>query len=186
VSGGLSEERLAEIRECKDAAADGPYIPQWSTPDDDGERVVVALRLPEPTTRYHVGEPREWEFWYEKIAQFTPETAVFLAHSRQFVGDLLAEVDRLNGHVEDLQDKVDAERNCACSYDDPNDICLLHSPVAGRLRERAEKAETALRLLLDQAAAWAERETTPAMSVADAEHAECGRALLELAAEVPS
>lgn len=41
---------------------------------------------------------------------------------------LVDEVRRLEGHVELLQSKIDAEKSCACSYDTPDDVCATHSP----------------------------------------------------------
>jgi hypothetical protein len=48
--------------------------------------------------------------------------------------DAIAKIKRLRAHVEALQQKVDADKSCACAYDSPDDVCLPHSPVGARLR----------------------------------------------------
>lgn len=42
---------------------------------------------------------------------------------------LLAEVERQARHIEELREKIDAERSCACSFDAPGDVCAAHSPA---------------------------------------------------------
>ncbi|GGK62020.1 hypothetical protein Sme01_03940 [Sphaerisporangium melleum] len=99
----MSTERLAEIRDREQKAAPGPYVPEWDSCDCDdaagcglGHRWVTALRLPEPHTRSHTGEPQPWEFLYSEIGQFAPDTALFFATAGEDVRALLAEVERLN------------------------------------------------------------------------------------------
>ena len=55
---------------------------------------------------------------------------------------LSAENERLKQHIEELQDE--AGGNCACSYDEPGDVCMAHSPAVKRLS--AENAALAERL----------------------------------------
>lgn len=59
-----------------------------------------------------------------------------------------AEVQRQARHIEELQQKIDAEKSCACSYDAPGDVCVAHSPALSaalgeveELRARAELAQ---------------------------------------------
>ena len=58
----------------------------------------------------------------------------------------LAEVERQARHIEELREKIDAERSCACSFDAPSDVCAAHSPaltraLAENARLRAQVAE---------------------------------------------
>jgi len=47
---------------------------------------------------------------------------------------LRAELDNAQHHIEMLQAKLDAEKSCACAYDDPNEVCLPHSPLLEKAR----------------------------------------------------
>ena len=56
---------------------------------------------------------------------------------------LLAEVEQQARHIEELREKIDAEKSCACSFDAPGDVCAAHSPSLTRAlaevdRQRAE------------------------------------------------
>ena len=60
--------------------------------------------------------------------------------------EALAEVERQARHIEELREKIDAERSCACSFDAPGDVCVAHSPALARAlaenaRLRAQIAE---------------------------------------------
>ncbi|WP_433364252.1 hypothetical protein [Streptosporangium sp. CA-115845] len=145
------------IRARRDAAAEGPYEPEWDSCDCDdpaqcglGHRWVHALRLPEPHTRNHEGKAHPWEFLYSEMGQFTPETVLFFAAARQDVGDLLAEVDRLTSALEE------SRRDTHCAR---TDYSLA--------RTRADKAEAEcdrLRVELDTARAAMSR------ALGEAEH----------------
>ena len=39
------------------------------------------------------------------------------------------EIERQAKHVAELQQKIDAEMSCGCSYDAPGDVCSWHSPA---------------------------------------------------------
>lgn len=52
---------------------------------------------------------------------------------------LLAEVERQAQHIEELQAKIDAEKSCACSYDEPGDVCVTHSPALATARGEVER-----------------------------------------------
>ena len=69
---------------------------------------------------------------------------------RRYCGKLLIdaadEIERLNTtntelmqHIVELRDKITGA-DCACSYDNPRDVCEAHSPTVKRLQ--AELAET--------------------------------------------
>lgn len=62
------------------------------------------------------------------------------------VAAVVAEVERQARHIEELREKIDAERSCACSFDSPSDVCAAHSPaltraLAENARLRAQVAE---------------------------------------------
>lgn len=52
---------------------------------------------------------------------------------------LRAELDKAQRHIEMLQAKLDAEKSCACAYDDPNEVCLPHSPLLEKARAENEQ-----------------------------------------------
>jgi len=52
---------------------------------------------------------------------------------------LRAELDKAQRHIEMLQAKLDAEKSCACAYDDPNEVCLPHSPLLEKARAENER-----------------------------------------------
>lgn len=54
------------------------------------------------------------------------------------------EIERLRAHVEALQQKIDADKSCACAYDSPDDVCLPHSPVVADLRAENARLRAAL------------------------------------------
>lgn len=115
----LSAARLREIRERVEKATPGPFVPEWDSCDCHEpaqcslvqHHWVSALRLPEPAlTRPGDGEPKPWDYLYSALGEFTAETALFLAHARQDVPDLLAEVHRLRAQVADLAIRHDTQK----------------------------------------------------------------------------
>ncbi|MFD9950546.1 hypothetical protein ACFWYW_57540 [Nonomuraea sp. NPDC059023] len=102
----LTAERLAEIRERVEKAIKGPYEPEWDSCDcgdpaqcHNGHRWITALRLHEPKTINHAGEPAPWEYLYSELGEFPPDTVLLFASARKDVLDLLSEVDRLNAEL---------------------------------------------------------------------------------------
>ena len=57
-----------------------------------------------------------------------------------------AELDKAQRHIEMLQAKLDAEKSCACAYDDPNEVCLPHSPLLEKARAEIERLRADLAL----------------------------------------
>ena len=55
--------------------------------------------------------------------------------------EALAAIKALRAHVEELQLKIDPEQSCACSYDEPGQVCLHHAPAIKALREEVERAK---------------------------------------------
>lgn len=51
------------------------------------------------------------------------------------------ERDEARLHVEMLQEKIDADESCACSYDTVHDVCLSHSPKLAKAEADLAKAE---------------------------------------------
>lgn len=51
----------------------------------------------------------------------------------------LADHERLQRHVDELQEKVKAT-DCGCSHDGPGDVCMVHSPTVNRLLAALEEA----------------------------------------------
>ncbi len=49
-----------------------------------------------------------------------------------------AEIERLRAHIEALQGKI-GQHDCACSYDNPDDVCMPHSPIVDSLRAEIER-----------------------------------------------
>lgn len=94
----MPAERLAEIREREQAATEGPWVP-WDT-----------------GVGYHIGVGALGEGG--RPARLLPEgmrtdiglteDAAFIAHSRQDVGDLLAEVYRLRADNQRLRTGIDS------------------------------------------------------------------------------
>ena len=50
-----------------------------------------------------------------------------------------AEIRRQVWHIGLLQEKIDAEKSCACSYDNPDDVCMKHSPQLVAARAEVER-----------------------------------------------
>ena len=57
---------------------------------------------------------------------------------------LRAELDNAQHHIEMLQAKLDAEKSCACAYDDPNEVCLPHSPLLEKARAELDRTREQL------------------------------------------
>ena len=67
---------------------------------------------------------------------------------------LRAEVERQARHIEELREKIDAEKSCCCSYDAPGDVCAAHSPALDEARAEVER----LRAEMLELAEWCEAE----------------------------
>ncbi len=52
-----------------------------------------------------------------------------------------ARIAELERHVEELQDKINPEHGCACSYDRPGDVCAVHSPALAKAEARIAELE---------------------------------------------
>jgi len=52
---------------------------------------------------------------------------------------LRAEVERQAHHIKELQEKIDAEKSCACSFDAAGDVCAVHSPALMDARAEVER-----------------------------------------------
>jgi len=57
----------------------------------------------------------------------------------QMCRDAADEIERLRVHIEELQEKIDAETSCACSYDNPDDVCMGHSPALEKAKAEIER-----------------------------------------------
>ena len=60
--------------------------------------------------------------------------------------EAVAEVERQARHIEELQEKIDAEKSCACSFDAPGDVCAAHSPALMQARAEVERLREALKI----------------------------------------
>ena len=97
----ITEKRLSEIQARLDAVTGAPW-----THDDDG---VVNGPI--------YGTYISWESW--------PEDADFIAHARDDVPDLLAEVDLLRGKLADAWDEgFEAGEKDAFSHQTFNEPCI--------------------------------------------------------------
>jgi hypothetical protein len=65
-------------------------------------------------------------------------------------------IRQLETHIEELQNKIDGEKTCACSYDNPGDVCSFHSPKLKAADERIRQLEDALRFYADKNTKWSE------------------------------
>lgn len=157
----LSDEQHAAIRAREQAATAGP----WGWYDGGDYADVVAdyqsTGRGSYSCRQHVARiEADWSFddaahedWDENQAsEQACADADYIAHAREDVPALLAEVDRLRQHVEELQVKLlsfDDNGKCCCSFEGPGDVCLVHSPTVVRLR--AELATARAQVLTDGA-----------------------------------
>lgn len=62
-------------------------------------------------------------------------------------GYLLAEDARKARHIEELREKIDAERSCACSFDAQGDVCAAHSPALAEARAEVERLQAVVATL---------------------------------------
>lgn len=67
---------------------------------------------------------------------------------------LRAELDNAQHHIEMLQAKLDAEKSCACAYDDPNEVCLPHSPLLEKARAELDRTHKQLNAAVTLLAEW--------------------------------
>jgi hypothetical protein len=56
------------------------------------------------------------------------------------------ELARANQHIEELQNKIDGDKDCCCSYDEPGVMCSVHSPKLLTAERALETAREALAL----------------------------------------
>lgn len=68
-----------------------------------------------------------------------PSCSLAIRESVEEIKWLRAEVERQARHIEELREKIDAERSCACSFDAPGDVCAAHSPALMRARAEVER-----------------------------------------------
>ena len=100
----LTDERLAEIRAREQAATPGPWDLFEHTIDrgaHKGRRVVASIGR-NPPQRKSVIHPNWTEFeggLWDAWLHVSPTDAAFIAASRQDIGDLLAEIERLRAEV---------------------------------------------------------------------------------------
>lgn len=57
---------------------------------------------------------------------------------------LQRENGELKQHVEELQEKIDPEKDCACSYDEAGAVCASHSPMLKAAKGEILRLETEL------------------------------------------
>ena len=55
------------------------------------------------------------------------------------VEKLVSEIERQSQHIDELKQKIDAEKSCACSYDAPGDVCSWHSPALAKAQAEVER-----------------------------------------------
>ena len=91
------------------------------------DEAEIALRGPVYIRRVHPHDAPEW---------------ALDAHDHR--RELLAEVKRQARHIAELQEKIDAEKSCACSYDAPGDVCAAHSPALAAARAEVERLRATL------------------------------------------
>jgi len=100
-------------------------------------------------------------FLLAEVERLTRERDEALAE----VEKLCAENERQAQHIEVLKRKIDAEKSCACSYDQPGDVCAAHSPALAAARaenERLREERDALRkIILDADAEWWDKKIHP-------------------------
>jgi len=111
----MTPSRLSELKELAEKATVGPWEPILN---EGGEEYWLPHPFWTTTACGPCGEPN----------------ARFIAAARTAVPELVAEVERLTAHVDELSEKITAP-NCACSYDRPGDICMAHSPALRRAME---------------------------------------------------
>lgn len=57
---------------------------------------------------------------------------------------LQRENETLKQHVEELQEKIDPEKDCACSYDEAGAVCAAHSPMLKAAEAEVKRLREAL------------------------------------------
>lgn len=77
------------------------------------------------------------------IARLDPDTVRELLAE---IDRLRTESDRLNDHIEVLKAKI-PDTDCACGYDAPDDVCLVHSPALDAARAEIERLKGEMREL---------------------------------------
>lgn len=96
-----SLDRLPQIEDRLSKAARGPWYVDYDICDcNDGMcshgEFVYGMILGDPWGRFNPGqEPSDYNYRYTEFGDLTPDTAEFMAHSREDIEYLLAEVRRL-------------------------------------------------------------------------------------------
>lgn len=62
---------------------------------------------------------------------------------------LQRENEELTKHVEELQDKVNPDKDCACSYDEADTVCAAHSPMLKAAEAKVKRLRNALNGLVE-------------------------------------
>lgn len=70
---------------------------------------------------------------------------------------LLARIDALEAHVEELHEKIDPDLDCACSYEEAGHICAAHSPALKRAEARIADLEASIAAAAEARVAEASR-----------------------------
>lgn len=102
----LTPERLAEITARADAATEGPWLKDELR---DGSLIVCVERVQVSVSD---GEARLFGALIFEAGHATPRDVEFVAHARQDVPALLAEVDRLNARVAELERQAPDGSRC--------------------------------------------------------------------------
>jgi hypothetical protein len=67
------------------------------------------------------------------------ETSEALRWANDTIRSLREENERLRKHVDELTEKI-ALSDCACSLDEPGDVCVMHSPLLRRAEAERDAA----------------------------------------------
>lgn len=106
------------------------------------------IRAPESKRQTYEELPARYRRDYLRYANdaILPIVARTVAEGRE----ALTEVERQARHIGELQNKIDAEKSCACSYDAPGDVCVAHSPALAAARAEIERLRVALEFYADE------------------------------------
>jgi chromosome segregation ATPase len=152
-----AERHVEELQEKVDA--DTSCACSYDAPGDvclsHSPALKAALARAEKAEAEVEHQRREQKYWYDRYAELGGRRAekaeaalerriADINHLDVKLADTLDRAEKAERHVEELQEKVDADTSCACSYDNPGDVCLSHSPALKAALARAEKAEAAL------------------------------------------
>lgn len=192
----LSPEREAEIRERASAATAGPWGTYHENPQSDGVRLIdIAASLQDTGHGYRcrryiaqtesgqIDNDRTHRDWgADQDNQQSADDAEFIAHAREDVPALLAEVDRLRARVAELERAAGAGRaslaNLMRDHEDPGAaafgaLSMLNQAtpaVEAQFDEAAEVLNRRDAAVLDSAAdELAERQERLASAYADSD-----------------